>query len=261
MDPSEIHAWLANIPELRHRRAPGNTCLSAISRDEYGTVQEPINTSKGCGGVMRIAPIGLYFIGKGTPQEQVDMLGAEVAAMTHGHELGYLPAALAVHVISLLAGGEKSVERAVQDGIKTLEALFPPTESLKYLIDLIDDAVRLSKTAKNDLAAIQVLGEGWVAEETLAIAIYCALKYQDDFERALIASVNHGGDSDSTGAVTGNILGAYLGLRGIPEKFIKHLEIEDVIEEIATDLYNGRPDSETRDEIWESKYIRHTYRK
>lgn len=63
---------------------------------------------------------------------------------------------------------------------------------------------------------IAQLGVGWVGEEALAISVYCALKYQDDFKEAVIAAVNRNGDSDSTGAITGNILGAYLGLSRIP---------------------------------------------
>ena len=59
--------------------------------------------------------------------------------------------------------------------------------------------------------AIHQLGAGWVAEETLAIAIYCSLKYSTDFKKAVTAAVNHEGDSDSTGAVTGNIVGTLRG--------------------------------------------------
>ncbi len=114
----------------------------------------------------------------------------------------------------------------------------------------------------NDIDAIRELGEGWVAEETLAIAIYCSLKYSNSFDKAIIAAVNHGGDSDSTGAVTGNIMGAYLGLQGIPEKYIKHLELKDTILEMADDLYNDCKITEYgsyRDDVWEHKYIYHDY--
>ena len=55
------YAWLLNIPELWERRAPGNTCLDAIQRGGNGEMQKPINQSKGCGGIMRVAPIGLYL--------------------------------------------------------------------------------------------------------------------------------------------------------------------------------------------------------
>ena len=112
------------------------------------------------------------------------------------------------------------------------------------------------------LEAIGELGEGWVAEETLAIAIYCSLKYSNDFDKALIASVNHSGDSDSTGAVTGNILGAYLGLKGIPQKYLEHLELKNVIIELANDLYKDYKMAEYAPhdkEIWKQKYIYKTY--
>lgn len=99
-------------------------------------------------------------------------------------------------------------------------------------------AVKLSEKNYSDLDAIHKLGEGWVAEETLAIAVYCALKYENNFEKAIVTSVNHNGDSDSTGAVTGNIIGAYLGMDAIPQKFLDNLEISNVISEIAEDLYN-----------------------
>ena len=55
----------------------------------------------------------------------------------------------------------------------------------------------------------------------------------------MIAAVNHGGDSDSTGAVTGNILGAAVGYEAIPQFFKEDLELHDVILHMADDLYRG----------------------
>ena len=78
------------------------------------------------------------------------------------------------------------------------------------------------------------------------MAVFCALKYQDDFDAAMIASVNHGGDSDSTGAITGNILGAWLGLSGIPEKYLAGLELKDTLLELADDLWAGEAMDEER---------------
>ena len=188
---------------------------------------------------MRVAPIGLFFCGKGIAQREIDVLGAQAAALTHGHQLGYIPAALLVHVVSLMAKGETSIEHAVLDGLDATQRLFPHTEQLSYFTQLINKAVDLAKTNVEDVVAIQSLGEGWVAEETLVIALYCALKYHNDFARGVIAAVNHGGDSDSTGAVAGNVLGAHLGLQGIPQQFINNLELENLIEQVATYLFNG----------------------
>ncbi len=258
------YSWLVNLPEMFSRRAPGNTCLTAIANTRYGTINEPINQSKGCGGVMRVAPIGLYFDGKHYAIDKIDRIGAEVAALTHGHPLGYIPAAALVHIIHMIAHNEEiSLLDAVEDMKRVVEQIFLKDEYLQYFLQLIDKAIAFSKQKNiDDLDAIRGLGEGWVAEETLAIAIYCSLKYSNDFDKALIVSVNHSGDSDSTGAVTGNILGAYLGLKGIPEKYLHNLELKEVILEIADDLYNDCKMTEYgsyHDDIWEKKYIYNTY--
>ena len=125
----------------------------------------------------------------------------------------------------------------------------------------MDQAVYLSEHGSSrDLDNINMLGEGWVAEETLGIALYCALKHQNDFKAGVVAAVNHKGDSDSTGAVTGNILGARLGYEAIPESFKKDLELKDVILEMADDLCHGCQMSEYsqyEDPEWRAKYIDH----
>lgn len=258
-------SWLNNVDKMNHSRNPGRTCILSIIHGKVGTISNPLNNSKGCGGIMRVAPIGLYFEGKNYTDDEIDMIGAEAAALTHGHELGYIPAAALVHIINLVSHNpDITLLRAVTDAKETMIRLFPNSRHLSELTDLIDRAVELSKENMDDLDAIRMLGEGWVAEETLAIAVYCALKYSDDFEKAIIAAVNHSGDSDSTGAVTGNILGAYLGLSAIPQKFLDKLELRDVIMEIADDLYNDCCISENEpyiDEVWENKYINYTYMK
>lgn len=257
------YSWLFNIPELHASRAPGNTCLSSIAQGANGTIEKPINQSKGCGGVMRVAPIGLYFDGTKYSKKEIDLIGAEAAAITHGHELGYIPAAALVHIIQLVAhNSDITLLAAVQESMTAMKECFPAAKYLDVLLDLMKKAIDLASKDVDDVEAIRELGEGWVAEETLAIAIYCSLKYSNSFEKAIIAAVNHCGDSDSTGAVTGNIMGAYLGLHGIPKKYTEHLELKEIILEIADDLYNNCKITEYgsyRDEVWEHKYISHDY--
>lgn len=233
------HSWLANVPQMFNRRAPGGTCLSALGQGGNGEIEHPINHSKGCGGIMRVAPIGIYFAGEGCPEEEADMIGARAAALTHGHELGYLPAAMLVHILLRIVGKGDSIAEAVMSALHDVPSIFPKAAHMRDLEDIVQRAVRLAGEGLDDLDAIRQLGEGWVAEETLAIAVYCALKYSDDFEKGIIAAVNHDGDSDSTGAVAGNILGAALGMDAIPNKFIDNLELKDVILDIAGDLWQG----------------------
>ena len=248
--------WLAGVPELYSRRAPGGTCLSALKQGGQGTLEKPINNSKGCGGVMRVAPIGLYFAGTQKPIEEIDRLGAEAAALTHGHALGWMPAAALVHIIHEVSQDDVSILDAVLHALNKVDEMWPEDKHRIYFTNLIEKAIDLSSENIDDQKAVRQLGEGWVAEETLAIAVYCALKYPTDFEKALITSVNHSGDSDSTGAVTGNILGSKLGLSGIPQKFIDHLELKDVILEIADDLYyDCKMGPMSKDKVWTAKYI------
>ena len=127
-----------------------------------------------------------------------------------------------------------------------------------YFDKLVEKAIRLSKENTSDIDAIYQLGEGWVAEETFAIAIYSCLKYQNSFEDAIVCAVNHDGDSDSTGSVAGNIMGVFLGYDAIPKYYVDNLELKDVILEIAEDLSIDIPVgeyNENNDEYWLSKYL------
>ena len=237
--------WIRELPEMNVCRAPGNTCLMALDAILQG--RKPSNDSKGCGGVMRIAPVALYGAvdSRISNIEQVDMLAADVSRLTHLHPLGYIPSALTAHVIYRLAQDENPTRDAclsyIDEGLAALRKIYPAyTQELDYFIGLVRQAVKLSAMDADDVVAIETyLGGGWVAEETVAIALYCVLKYFGDFEQTMVASVNHAGDSDSTGAVAGNILGAAVGYSAIPDFYKEKLELHDVILHIADDLWRG----------------------
>ncbi len=258
-------SWLSDVPELYARRAPGNTCLSGIEArkgryiPDQNYISNPVNSSKGCGGIMRIAPVGLAY--DGIDIKTIDMEAAQIAAITHGHSLGYMPAAVLAHIINRIVFGSRvmSLKEIILDAEKTVSEIFDGDAHLNDLTGLIDLAVELSENGDTDTANIRRLGEGWVAEETLAISVYCSLRHQNSFSDGITAAVNHSGDSDSTGSVTGNILGALLGYSAIDEKWKKDLELIDVILEISDDLCRGcqmEEYSSYRDPDWERKYIK-----
>ncbi len=232
---------LIDVPELYSRRAPGVTCMSAIRSGDIGSIEEPINDSKGCGGVMRVAPVGLYFGSELVPKDQADLVGAHVAAITHGHQLGYIPGAMMAHMIRRIVHEDAEIYDAVESGLAFVKRAFPEEYMMVYFEEIINRAIDLASAGRrgqtDDLAAIHTLGQGWVAEEALAIAVYCALRYESDIDRALIAAVNHEGDSDSTGSITGNIIGAKIGFSNIPEKYIEKLEMKDVILRVADEMF------------------------
>lgn len=243
------YTWLMDVSELYARRAPGNTCLSALRAEASGKRAE--NNSCGCGGVMRTAPLALLnYIHDYANMAYCDMCAAEAARITHKHPLGFIPSALLNHILMELLAGTESVEKAVEkglralpdihseeDGNKTYGELWP--EDVAKLRRLIVQAIESAHEDTPDPVAIEAMGGGWTGHEALAIAIYSAIKHRDSFEDAVIGAVNHSGDSDSTGAICGNIMGCLLGRSAIPAFYTDELELLDVIEEMGEDLFTG----------------------
>jgi ADP-ribosylglycohydrolase len=161
-------------------------------------------------------------------------LGSDLARLTHGHPTGHLTAGvLAVLIMGLCDGA--SLQEGLPAAISLLEAHSGHEETLAAL----QKAQALADTQIPAADAICQLGQGSVAEEALAISVYCALVAQS-FEQGVLLAVNHDGDSDSTGAITGNLLGALHGLDAIPRHWIEKLELGDVITEVAEDLISFR---------------------
>lgn len=252
--------WISDIEALHSLRAPGNTCMSAL--DAIARGMEPCNNSKGCGGIMRVAPISLYAAaGDYFTELQIARLAADAAECTHQHPLGFLPASLfAVFLSKLLTMSSREVQDKidglVEETLHILDVIYKGKyeNDKDYLKRLTEKAVNLAHSDVSDTDAIRELGEGWVAEETWAIALYCAIRHIDSVEDAIIASVNHDGDSDSTGSVCGNIMGVIYGYEDIknrnilsPEgkKLEETLELSEIILALADDLSSGSAYSES----------------
>ncbi len=265
------YSWLIDVPEMFNVRSPGKTCVCALIDSQPGSLQPAINTSKGCGGMLPIAPIGLYREASLRSDVLLDTIGAKTAELTHGHELGCIPAAAFVHIIDKITHEGMGIGQAVDDAITAIPELFPECRHMGEFRAIMSRAVALAAAHhadEDDLAAIHTLGSGWVAEETLAIAVYCALRYPDDFQKAVHAAVNHSGNSNATGAVTGSIVGASVGFSGIPRTFVDDLELRQVILTVADDLYHDCPEALVKSQYepmtdkqavwWETKYFGNT---
>ncbi|MDF3298731.1 ADP-ribosylglycohydrolase family protein [Streptomyces tropicalis] len=218
---------------LYARRAPGNACLSGLARDfvpspsaELGP-PGPVNPdSKGCGAVMRAAPFGLTRAGAA----EAFRTAALCAQTTHGHPTGYYPAGALAAIVSYLVTGD-SVEGAVLRTLRLLARHPGHEETTAALARAVD----LAAEGGPDAGKVERLGAGWVAEEALAIGVYCALAAHR-VEDALLLAVNHSGDSDSTGSVCGNILGTRHGDHGLPHAWVERVEGRARIAALADDL-------------------------
>ena len=271
--------WISDIDTLHSLRAPGNTCISALNDIARGG--EPYNNSKGCGGIMRVAPTALYAaVNDGFDEIKVAQLAADASECTHQHPLGFLPASLfAVLLYKVVLMSPKQVreeiDSIVADTVNILDRIYEGKyeSDKRYLKELTTKAMRLAHSDIADADAIRELGEGWVAEETWAIALYSAIRHIDSVEDAIIASVNHDGDSDSTGSVCGNIMGAIYGYEHIKERNIfcpegktldDTLELSHIILALADDLtlscmYATRPcmpNGTSEDKQWYDRYVK-----
>lgn len=236
--------WLAGEPALMTRRGPGRATLSALREAAerrkpgrpLGTMDEPINDSKGCGGVMRAAPCGFPSWTLGA--EGAFTMGCRAAALTHGHPSGYLPAGVLATMVWALVR-EVNVRTALHIAREQLERHDGHDETSAAL----DSALALTrKKGPATAERLETLGGGWTGEEALAIAVYASLAPvpgEDRFEaemgrrRRLLLAVNHSGDSDSTGAICGNILGARHGTAIVPGRWRDEVEVGAVIGRLA----------------------------
>ncbi|MFI9645280.1 ADP-ribosylglycohydrolase family protein [Streptomyces sp. NPDC052040] len=231
--PPEGATGLAARPWLYARRAPGNACLSGLAQDFVPDPAAPLGRpgpvnpdSKGCGAVMRSAPFGLTRVTADT----AFAMAAHSAQTTHGHPTGYYSAGAFAAIVAHLVEGE-SLEGAVLRALRLLARHSGHEETTAALRAALDLAAGGPPSAER----VRSLGEGWIGEEALAIAVYCALA-EPDVRRALLLSVNHSGDSDSTGALCGNLLGARHGDHGLPADWLEHLEGRAEIAVAADDL-------------------------
>lgn len=218
-----LDGWLVKERALWFRRAPGNTCLSALKASKHFG-QSAENNSKGCGAVMRVAPCA--FFGNAFDY------AADSGRLTHGHPTGYLAAGLFADILQRMADRQDSLERAVTESLAK-HGDKPGMEETRVLIERV--LFYFYEGYLPTPERINEFGGGWMAEEALAIGIWCALT-TPSFEQGVINAVNHSGDSDSTGLIAGHLLGIQHGLTAIPKRWLEGLEARSAIEKVAKDI-------------------------
>lgn len=260
------YSWLLDVEELYSSRVTDVATINSLEELKINKIKgkelnftDNRNNYKGCGALARIVPLAL--VDEYGPIEAVDKEASEIARITHCHPVACITSALLVHILNRIVFTKENdtLLDIVLDAQKTVNKIFKDERYLTDVNELIDRAVLLAERCfrDSDEENIRKIGSGFPAEEALAISIYCALRYDNEFSEGIIAAVNHSGNSAAIGAITGNILGALLGYEAIEDKWTKDLELKDVIIEMADDTCHGCRMSEFGryyDNEWMAKY-------
>lgn len=224
----EFVAWLRS-PE--NDRSPGGSCLYGARQLEAGVPwwKSGKPNSKGCGAAMRVAPIG-YFYQHDLPK--LRQVAAASALATHHHPTAQLGALAAAFLAKL------ALDRLPPE--EMLPALELETHGQSRDFDQTLARLEEALEITSPDAALAHIGEGWVAEEAVMMALYCFLKSPDDFLSTIRRGANTQGDSDSIACIAGGISGAYLGLRALPPAWINRLEKSEYLADVAHRLAAAR---------------------
>lgn len=227
---TEFVKWL-HSPE--NTRAPGRTCLRAVASMEKGIhwSKSGVPNSKGCGSAMRSASIGYFY--QHDP-EKLKQVAHATGICTHGHPAADAACIGAAYLVKLALDGI-SPEHMIPNLLSFTEGISGEWDEAVLKVEQCLDW-------EDEKKALSFLGEGWVGEEAVALALYCFLKYPDSYEKVVIRGANTNGDSDSIACIGGSISGAYLGVEAIPDDWINKIENTGYLGELAARLAGKKED-------------------
>ena len=263
--PTRNRCWVFRVSELRSRHCTDTRMVETLNRGKLGSLEEPVNKYDTPASVTSAVAAGIFGdTGKLDPEE-IDRLGSEGVALTHGHPLAFLPGALVAHLIGgCLRHQTATLNTLVRAALHAFQEQFVreyPRE-VGQITAVIEQAVSLAEERLVQPVEAMERLKCDTGAEVLAGAIYAALLCEEDFDNAMIIAVNHSGRSAAVSALTGAILGARLGEQALPDFYMEGLEIADVLRTLADDLVQGCPMVRGNllfDGDWESKYLHGEY--
>lgn len=258
--PSRTYCWLLRRAELCRRRCMDTRMLDTLSRENLGALEMPTNSFASPGGLTSAIGVGLFFHEDRMDQEEIDRLGAEAVALTHGSPTAFLSGAVLSHIISkLLCNPQAPLKPLILEAVEAMKDQFGHQYSQAYEVaTLVRHAITYAESSNlRPVDVMERLSCGNAAQ-VLAGAVYACLASRGDFDSAMILAVNHSGRSAAVGALVGAILGIRLGEEALPEFYIECLEPAEVLRELADDLYTGCPmemGNKLFDLDWDYKYL------
>ena len=206
----------------------GNTTRQSIinlSKGVYPTLAGGFNEiDNGNGSLMRILPLVILL--KDLPIEKRFDLVKEVSSITHAHNRSIIACFYYLEFALQIIEGKDKFE--IYENLKISVSDF--INSNVIYSNELNHFERLLKGNIPELEEDAILSGGYVIQ-TLEASIWCLLT-SDNYEEAVLKAVNLGGDTDTTGAVTGGLVGLLYGFDSIPESWIIPLKKKDEIDQL-----------------------------
>jgi ADP-ribosylglycohydrolase len=221
--------WL-DSPE--NNKAPGNACLEGARRLKQGIPWRASGSihSKGCGPAMRSAPIGLYYHDDPARLREVAIAAGTA---THNHPTANAGSVATAYLVKLALDRDIPAERLTSDMIEKLLS-FCGDLSQEFNAAILKVATVMHLEPES---ALDKLGQGWIAEEAVALALYCFLRTPDDYRATVTRAANSNGDSDSIACIAGAISGAWNGIQGVPPDWVQRIEKREYLFRTADRLW------------------------
>ena len=256
-DPERSYCWVAKLPQMRGRKCKDSRMLDALRIDTPGTMEKPTNRASTPGSLPGAVAVGLACSGKGMDRSLAAQLGAQAIALTHGNVETFLcGGVIAETVASILDDPAKPLQSHFTAAIETVTGRFadryPQAEEMAHSLRRV---IQGAQQPAEDPREVMEKLSCETAVQCLAGAMYAALVWQEDFDNAMILSVNHSGRSAAVASITGAILGARMGAEALPEFYLECLEPAPILEELAADLSVGSPTTGLFDDDWDQKYV------
>jgi len=212
-------------------RAPGRTCLTAVAKMEKGIhwTSSGVAESKGCGSAMRSAPVGYFY--QHNPKKLKGV--AHITGIcTHRHKAADAACIGAAYLVKLALDG--------MEPSGMIGELLNFTSGISDEWEKAIEKIRKCLEWEGEEEAFSFLGEGWVGEEAVALALYCFLRYPYSYEKCVLRAANTNGDSDSIACIAGAISGAYLGFEAIPQSWAERIENKVYLADLGARLARAR---------------------
>lgn len=258
--PEHTFCWLLQHPEICRRRCMDTRMLDTLSRENLGTMEAPTNSFITPSGLTAAIGVGLFYAPDRIEQWELDRLGAEAVALTHGGPLAFLTGAALAHIISrCLAEPKISMRALVMETIQAIKQQFGSQyNQCSELTGLLHMAVTLAEDAGYTSFEVMEKLHCENAAQVLAGAIYACMFGGEEFDACMIAAVNHSGRSTAVGTITGALLGLRHGEASLPDFYMDCLEPAGILTDLADDLFHGCPMEMGKrlfDADWDHKYV------